>query len=98
MRRLHGPTKPATLGIGALLIASMIYFPIVQGHLSVHELLIAIFLFLTAPVTALMISKAHVLRDNNRRRELPPTAGRSAGQRSIRTAAPQTSQPPAPDP
>ena len=26
MRRLHGPTKAATLGIGALLIASMLYF------------------------------------------------------------------------
>ena len=78
MRRLHGPTKAATLGIGALLIASMIYFLIAQGHLSLHELLITIFLFLTAPVTALMISKAHILRDHNRRRELPPT-GRPVG-------------------
>lgn len=78
MRRLHAPTKAATLGIGALLIASMLYFPLAHGHLSFHELLITIFLFLTAPVTALMVSKAHMLRDRDRRRELSPT-GRPVG-------------------
>ncbi|HVL71375.1 MAG TPA: Na+/H+ antiporter subunit G, partial [Beijerinckiaceae bacterium] len=47
MRRLHGPTKATTLGIGAMLIASMVYFLAARGALSVHELLITIFLFLT---------------------------------------------------
>jgi multicomponent K+:H+ antiporter subunit G len=78
MRRLHGPTKAATLGIGSLLIASMFYFLFAHGHLSFHELLITIFLFLTPPVTALMVAKAHILRDQNRRGELPVT-GRSVG-------------------
>lgn len=78
MRRLHGPTKSATLGIGFLLIASMLYFLLARGRLSLHELLITTFLFLTAPVTALMVAKAHILRDHNRRRELPPT-GHAAG-------------------
>jgi len=78
MRRLHGPTKAATLGIGALLIASMLYFLLARGHLSLHELLITIFLFLTAPVTALMVAKAHILRDHGCRGELPPT-GRPVG-------------------
>ena len=78
MRRLHGPTKAATLGIGALLIASMLYFLLARGHLSLHELLITIFLFLTPPVTALMVAKAHILRDHSRRGELPPT-GRPVG-------------------
>jgi multicomponent K+:H+ antiporter subunit G len=97
MRRLHGPTKAATLGIGALLIASMVYFPIAHGRLSFHELLIAIFLFLTAPVTALMIAKAHVLRDKNRRRELPPT-GRPVGWATLDPPPrPETPQPPASD-
>ena len=73
MRRLHGPTKAVTLGVGSLLIASMLYFLLARGDLSIHELLITIFVFLTAPVTALMISKAHILRDRDRRRELPPT-------------------------
>ena len=78
MRRLHGPTKATTLGIGSLLIASMLYFLVAHGRLSFHELLITIFLFLTAPVTAQMVAKAHILRDRARRRELPPT-GRPIG-------------------
>jgi len=75
MQRLHGPTKATTLGIGSLLIASMLYFLLERGALSIHELLITTFLFLTAPVTALMIANAHILRDTRNRKKLPPTAG-----------------------
>ncbi len=71
MRRLHGPTKSTTLGIGCLLIASMIHFLVGRGTPSVHELLITLFLFLTAPVSAHMIAKAHILRDRATRRDLP---------------------------
>ncbi len=78
MRRLHGPTKATTLGIGSLLIASMLYFLLERGELSIHELLITTFLFLTAPVTALMVAKAHILCDKDVRKQLPPT-GRQAG-------------------
>lgn len=79
MRRLHGPTKATTLGIGAVLIASMSYFGILQGDPSIHELLITLFLFLTAPVTAQMIAKAHLLEEHRTGRlQLPPT-GRPAG-------------------
>jgi len=60
MTRLHGPTKATTLGVGGALIASMIYFPVFQNTYSAHELLITIFLFLTAPVSANMIAKAHL--------------------------------------
>lgn len=62
MTRLHGPTKATTLGVGACLIASMIYFPVFGGTYSAHELLIALFLFLTAPVSANMIAKTHLHR------------------------------------
>lgn len=62
MTRLHGPTKATTLGVGACLIASMIFFPAMEGTYSAHELLITLFLFLTAPVTANMIAKAHLHR------------------------------------
>ncbi|TCT05067.1 Na+/H+ antiporter subunit G [Aquabacter spiritensis] len=78
MRRLHGPTKATTLGIGALLIASMIYFASVHETFSIHELLITLFLFLTAPVSANMMAKAHILRAQGERGRLPPT-GTSAG-------------------
>ena len=63
MRRLHAPTKATTLGIGALLIASLAYFLLVRGALSVHELMITLFLFLTAPITANFIAKTHLHRN-----------------------------------
>lgn len=62
MTRLHGPTKATTLGVGSTLIASMVFFPAFVGGWSAHELLIALFLFITAPVSANMIAKAHLHR------------------------------------
>jgi multicomponent K+:H+ antiporter subunit G len=55
--RLHAPTKATTLGMGCLLIASVILVTYQQGYLSVHELLITLFLLITAPVTAHMLAK-----------------------------------------
>lgn len=62
MTRLHGPTKATTLGVGSCLIASMIYFPATGGSFSAHELLITLFLFVSAPISANMIAKAHLHR------------------------------------
>jgi multicomponent K+:H+ antiporter subunit G len=56
--RLHGPTKASTLGVGAMIIGSMIFFSTRNEGLSLHELLIAIFLFITAPVSAHIVAKA----------------------------------------
>jgi multicomponent K+:H+ antiporter subunit G len=56
--RLHGPAKATTLGLGGIMIASMLFFTYHNGALSVHELLIALFLFMTAPVSAHMLAKA----------------------------------------
>lgn len=78
MRRLHGPTKATTLGIGALLIASMLAFAM-EGSLSIHELLITLFLFLTAPVTAQMIAKAFILSERRSGRLALPETGRPVG-------------------
>lgn len=60
MSRLHAPTKATTLGVGGALIASMVYFLALRGTLSIHELLISLFLFLTAPVTAHFLAKAYL--------------------------------------
>ena len=73
MRRLHGPTKATTLGIGAILVASMIHASELRGYLSFHELLITLFLFVAAPITGYMIAKAHMLVDDETQKELPPT-------------------------
>lgn len=74
MSRLHAPTKATTLGVGGALVASMVYFLAGNGTLSIHELLISLFLFLTAPLTAQFLAKAwlHSQRPN----DLPPAACR----------------------
>ncbi|MGB5833506.1 MAG: Na+/H+ antiporter subunit G [Thiohalocapsa sp.] len=56
--RLHSPTKATTLGVGSLLIASAIYFSWLDDGLSMHEILVAVFLFITAPVGAHLMAKA----------------------------------------
>lgn len=60
MTRVHAPTKAATLGVGSVLIASMLYFWIFRGVFSWHELMISIFLFATAPITGHFISKVQM--------------------------------------
>lgn len=61
MTRLHAPTKVGTLGVGAILFGSMIYFSI-YGDGSFHELLIMAFLFATAPISANFIAKVVIHR------------------------------------
>jgi multicomponent K+:H+ antiporter subunit G len=56
--RLHGPTKASTLGVGGIMIAAVIYFSATGPGISVRELLLALFLFMTAPVAAHMMTKA----------------------------------------
>ncbi|MBK1724525.1 cation:proton antiporter [Thiocystis violacea] len=58
LARLHGPTKATTLGIGAMLIASSPHLSTQGDGLALHELLITVFLFMTAPVSANLLAKA----------------------------------------
>lgn len=56
--RLHGPTKATTLGVGCLLIASAVYFSTRGTGISMHEVLVTLFLFMTAPISAHLLAKA----------------------------------------
>ena len=56
--RLHAPTKASTLGVGSLLIASALFFSYQEEGLSLHEVLVTLFLFITAPVGAHLMAKA----------------------------------------
>lgn len=55
--RLHAPTKASTLGVGGVLIASMLVSA-AQGRAGVAELLITLFVFITAPVSANLMAQA----------------------------------------
>jgi multicomponent K+:H+ antiporter subunit G len=60
--RLHGPTKATTRGVGGVVMASLVFFSADRDGLSLHELLISLFLFISAPVSAYMLAKAAVLQ------------------------------------
>jgi multicomponent K+:H+ antiporter subunit G len=55
--RLHAPTKASTLGVGGVLVASMLVAA-AQGRAGVAELLITLFVFVTAPVSANLMAQA----------------------------------------
>lgn len=62
-QRIHAPAITITLGAGSILIASMLYFSGVESRPVIHELLITVFVFLTAPITSMLIMRAAVYRD-----------------------------------
>ena len=57
-KRLHGPTKASTLGVGCILLASIGAHAMAGEGLDLRELLITAFLFITAPVGAQMMARA----------------------------------------
>ena len=56
--RLHGPTKATTLGVGALVLASLLHIGTEEGTGGLRELTVLLFLFITAPITAHLLAKA----------------------------------------
>lgn len=72
--RLHGPTKSTTLGVGSMLTASAVHFS-AGGVPSLHEILVLLFLFMTAPVSAHLLAKAAIhLRVDAEAAGIPPAA------------------------
>lgn len=56
--RMHPPTMGTSLGTGCVLIASMLVSSALLGRPVVHELLITLFVIVTAPVTAMLLIRA----------------------------------------
>lgn len=77
--RLHTPTKGTTLGVGAILVASAVYHTATSGTLSVHELLVSFFLFITAPVGAHLLARAAVRRGIPNVSGAPERSGEAQG-------------------
>ena len=85
MTRLHAPTKVGTVGIGMMLLASILT-ALAAGDPSIHELLIMAFLFVTAPVSAHFIAKVSILR---RDCETPPAPPRDDTWSTLGPAEPE---------
>jgi multicomponent K+:H+ antiporter subunit G len=95
--RLHGPTKATTIGVGSLLIASMIHFSTQDAGLSFHEVLVTLFLFITAPVSAHLLSKA-ALHLGTRSLSEPPSLVDAADRDALTNGEPRPHPSPAPRP
>lgn len=67
--RLHGPTKSTTLGVGGMLLAAIVHAA--GRDFSLRELLIALFLLVTAPVSAYLLGQAGLRRRVTSRAPLP---------------------------
>jgi len=71
--RVHTPTLGTTLGAGGVLIASMILFSVLQSRWVVHEIMIAVFVTVTTPVTLMLLGRAALYRDRvEKRPDIPP--------------------------
>jgi multicomponent K+:H+ antiporter subunit G len=69
--RMHAPTKATTLGVGGVLAASLLA-NWAHGNHGVHELLIVLFLFITAPVSANLMAMAALHLRAPSQAEVPP--------------------------
>jgi len=56
--RMHAPTKATTLGVGAIVVASLVFHSSSGNGLSLRELAISLFLFITAPLVGHLLGKA----------------------------------------
>ena len=79
-QRVHPPTLATTLGLGSILVASMLLFSVLESRLVIHEILIAVFMVLTTPVTYMLLVRAARHRDQaeaRRRDHVPADETRS---------------------
>lgn len=76
--RIHAPTKATTIGVGCSLIASIVV-SIAAGAPSFNELLVTLFLFMTAPVSAYLLAQT-VARHVPHEAPPPPPSGTTGEQ------------------
>jgi multicomponent K+:H+ antiporter subunit G len=95
-KRLHGPTKATTLGVGCILIASIAWHALLGDGLGMRELLITLFLFITAPISAHLMARAALASTPGDRPDPPTDEVRAArdGAPEDATAAAREGAPP----
>jgi len=70
--RVHAPTLGTTWGAGAILLASIVCFSVLQSRPVLHEVLITVFVTVTTPVTLMMLARAALYRDRTEGNEGVP--------------------------
>lgn len=62
-QRVHPPTLGASMGMFLILCSSILFFSVARGQVVFHEILIAVFLTLTTPISLMLVVRAALARD-----------------------------------
>ena len=77
--RVHAPTLGTTVGMACILAGSALYFSVIDARPIIHEILIAIFVTLTTPVTLMLLVRAALYRDRTEGSRDVPTEETAEG-------------------
>jgi multicomponent K+:H+ antiporter subunit G len=72
--RIHAPTLGNTLGLGCVLLASMLVASVQADRQILQEVLITLFVVATSPITAILLMRAGIYRrrtDTSKKRRGP---------------------------
>jgi multicomponent K+:H+ antiporter subunit G len=73
--RLHPPTLGSSSATLLIVAGSILCFSVLRSRLSVHEVLIALFVTVTTPVTFMLLARAALYRDRAEANRLAPDLG-----------------------
>lgn len=74
-QRVHAPTLGSSMGMFLILASSILYFSVTRREPVFHEILIALFLSLTTPISLMLIVRAALARDRlEGSHDVPPLA------------------------
>ncbi|MEO4000376.1 monovalent cation/H(+) antiporter subunit G [Mesorhizobium sp. CAU 1732] len=77
--RIHAPTLGTSWGAGGIIIASMIFFTVLDTRLVIHEILLGVFVTITTPVTLMLLGRAALYRDRSEGSKEVPAMDPSPG-------------------
>jgi len=70
--RMHAPALASTLAAWSVTLAFIVYFSVREGTLVLHAWLIIIVLAITAPVSAMVLSRVGLFRQRRAGEDVPP--------------------------
>ncbi len=69
--RVHAPTLGSTLGMTLIVVASVFFYSLLEGRLTLKPMLIGMFLTVTTPVTLVILARAAIYRDRVEDNDVP---------------------------
>lgn len=74
--RVHSPSIIATLGCWFIMHATILFFSMLEQRLTLHGLLIAMFISVTVPITTIFLMRAALFRARRNGQNVPPAVSR----------------------